>query len=95
LTFGGQRLSFIFVKDTYSISDIGRNPAGVIRRAEAKGSVTLSRNGRPVAFVISKGRMEAIIETLEIMANPAAMEAIRAYESGNVRMQDVSVLDYN
>ena len=37
--------------------------------------------------------MEAIIETLEIMANPKAMKAIRNYEAGKARMKDVSCLD--
>jgi hypothetical protein len=37
--------------------------------------------------------MEAIIETLEIMANPRAMKAIRGYEAGKARMKDVSCLD--
>jgi hypothetical protein len=37
--------------------------------------------------------MEAMIETLEIMANPEAMKAIREYESGEVKMKDVSCLD--
>ena len=43
--------------------------------------------------LISRDRMEAILETLEIMANPNAMKAIRDYETGKVRMVPVSVLD--
>jgi hypothetical protein len=37
--------------------------------------------------------MEAILETLEIMANPKAMRAIRGYEAGQTRFKDVSCLD--
>jgi hypothetical protein len=37
--------------------------------------------------------MEAIIETLEILGNRGAMKAISDYETGRVKMQDVSVLD--
>ena len=35
------------------------------------------------------------IETLEIMANPKAMKAIRKYEAGKANMKDVSCLDEN
>jgi len=43
---------------------------GSVRRAEKDGSVTIARHGRTVAFLVSRERMEAIIETLEIMGNP-------------------------
>ena len=64
-----------------------------MRLAEKQGAVTVCRNGRNVAFLVSRDRMEAIVETLEIMANPKAMQAIRDYESGKVKMLPVSVLN--
>ena len=67
----------------------------MIRQAEQKGSVTVSRNGRVVGFLISRDRMEAILETLELMADPDAMKAIREYEAGKTRLKDVSCLDDN
>jgi len=81
------------VKDTASISELGRNPAAVVRRAQARGSVTVCRNGRVVGFIVSRDRMEAMLETLELMADPKAMQAIRQYESGKTRLKDVSCLD--
>jgi PHD/YefM family antitoxin component YafN of YafNO toxin-antitoxin module len=64
-----------------------------VREAEKKGSVTIARHGRTVAFLVSRERMESIIETLEIMGNPKAMKAIRAYEAGKGRFKDVACLD--
>lgn len=81
------------MKDTYSVSEIGRHPAEAIRRAEQRGSVTVCRNGRIVGFVVSRDRMEAILETLEIMADHEAMEAIRKYEAGEARFKDANCLD--
>ena len=81
------------MKDTYSVSEIGRHPAQVIRRAEQQGSVTVSRNGRVVGFVVSRDRMQAILETLEIMADRNAMDAIRKYQAGKARFKDVTCLD--
>ena len=66
---------------------------GCVRRAEKEGALTIARHGRAVAFLISRDRMEAIIETLEIMGNSKAMKAVRDYEAGKARMKDVSCLD--
>ena len=65
----------------------------MVRQAEKKGSVTVCRNGRVVGFLISRDRMEAILETMELLANPKAMKAIRDYEAGKTRFKDLSCLD--
>jgi antitoxin YefM len=72
---------------------LGRNAPAVVRQAQSKGAVTVSRNGKVVGFLISRDRMEAILETLDIMADPAAMKAIRDYEAGKLKFKDVSCLD--
>ena len=64
-----------------------------MRRAEREGAIPIARHGRTVAFLISRDRMEAIIESLEILGNRKAMKAIRNYEAGKAKMKDVSCLD--
>ncbi len=64
-----------------------------VKRAEREGAIPIARHGRTVAFLVSRERMEAIIESLELMGNPKAMRAIRAYEAGKATMKDVSCLD--
>jgi len=81
------------VNSIVSISELQAQAPRCVRRAEQEGAVSVARHGRTVAFLISRERMEAIIETLEIMANPKAMKAIRNYEAGKARMKDVSCLD--
>lgn len=78
---------------TVTISELQAQAPGCVRRAEREGAVTIARHGRTVAFLISRERMEAIIETLEIMGNPKAMKAIRDYEAGKATMRAVSCLD--
>jgi hypothetical protein len=65
----------------------------VVRRAERDGQVTVCRNGRVVGYLVSRDRMEAILETVEIMADPEAMKAIQRYETGRSKFKDVSCLD--
>jgi PHD/YefM family antitoxin component YafN of YafNO toxin-antitoxin module len=47
--------------------------------------VPISQNGKTVAYLISKNRLESIIETVEIMSNPKAMKAIRDAEAGRTK----------
>lgn len=76
-----------------TISELQAQAPRCVRRAEKEGAVSIARHGRTVAFLVSRDRMEAIIETLEIMGNPDVMKAIREYERGEVKMKDVSCLD--
>ena len=54
--------------------------------------VTVTRNGRPVAVVLSTADLESIEETVAILSDPAAVEAI---ELGRVAVAngDVATLD--
>lgn len=78
---------------TVSISELQAQAPRLVRRVERDGAINVARHGRTVAVLVSRERMEAIIETLELMGNSKAMSAIRAYESGKAKMKDVSCLD--
>jgi antitoxin YefM len=65
----------------------------LLKQLRTQDSVTITNHGRIAGFLLSKERMEAIIETMEIMANDSAMSAIRNYESGSSKGKDVSCLE--
>ena len=69
---------------TVTITELQDQAPQVVKRAEKNGSVAVCRHGRTVAFVVSKERMEAILETIEILADKKVMKSIRDYESGKV-----------
>ena len=54
--------------------------------------ITVTRNGRPVAVLLSTDDLEAIEETLAILSDPAAMREIKqgraAIASGDVVTKD-------
>ncbi len=60
--------------------------------ATTQERVTVTRNGRPVAVVLSTDDLEAIEETLAILSDPAAMREIQqgraAIASGDVVTKD-------
>ena len=70
---------------TVTISELQDQAPQVVKRAERNGSVAVSRHGRTVAFVVSRERMEAILETLEIVADKKVMKSIRDYELGKIK----------
>ncbi len=48
-----------------------------------------------VAYLVSRQRMEAIVETLELLSNPAAVKAIGAHKEGKTKFASLSVLGKN
>lgn len=80
------------MNSTVTISELQAKAPHFVREAEKKGARSIARHGHTVAFLVSRERMEAIIETLEIMGNPNAMKTIRAYEAGKVKFKDASCL---
>lgn len=73
------------MNSTVSITELQDQAPRVVKRAEKNGSVAVCRHGHTVAFVVSRERMEAILETVETLADAKLMKSIRDYESGTVR----------
>ena len=80
------------MKNTYSVAKAQANFTRILKEAE-KHPVSITRHDETVAFILSRDRMEAIVETLEIMADPGAMKAIRAHQAGKAKFLPLSVLD--
>jgi antitoxin YefM len=80
------------MKTTYSVTKAQANFTRVLKEAE-KHPIGITRHDETVAFILSRERMDAIVETLEIMSNPDAMKAIRQHQAGKTKFLPVSVLD--
>jgi prevent-host-death family protein len=59
-----------------------RNIAAVVRAAERGRIGVITRRQKPVAYVLSPARLSELLETMEILADPKAMQAIRKAETG-------------
>lgn len=78
--------------NTYTIKSAQRGLSALIRESQDH-PVTLTRQGKAVAVVMSMERMDAISETMEVLADPAAMDAIRRYSSGEGKLHGLEALD--
>lgn len=81
------------MKTTVSTTEAQANLPRLLKQLPSTRAVTITNHGRIAGFLISKDRMEAIIETLEILSNTAAMKAIVDFEEGHSKGIDVSDLD--
>jgi len=80
------------MSSTYSVTEAQTNLPRLLKDA-ADRSIAIRRHGDVVAYLVSRERMEAIIETLEILGNPEAMKQIRNYERGKMKFYPLSSLD--
>src|ERR1051325_430134 len=55
------------MKSTVTISELQAQAPKCVRRAEQEGALTIARHGRAVAFLVSRDRMEALIESLAVV----------------------------
>lgn len=78
--------------DTYTIKSAQQRFSALVEEA-ADHPVTITKQGRAVAVLVSIERMEAIGETMELLADPNAMSAIRKHREGSAVYHDLSVLD--
>jgi prevent-host-death family protein len=80
------------MSDSYTIKTAQQRFSALVEEA-VDHPVTITKQGRAVAVLISMERMEAIGETMELLADPKAMSAIRKHRADKAIYHDVSVLD--
>ena len=78
--------------DTYTIKTAQQRFSAIVQEAEDH-PVTITRQGKAVAVMMSIDRMEAIAETMEVLADPKAMSAIRRHREGKSIYHPLSALD--
>lgn len=80
------------MSSTYSVTEAQTQLPRLIRQAENGEAVSIRRHSDTVAYLVSRERMEAIVETMELLANPAARKAIAAHRAGKVKFVGLSAL---
>jgi PHD/YefM family antitoxin component YafN of YafNO toxin-antitoxin module len=56
-------------------------------------SFAISRHGKIVGIYLSKDRIEALIETMELLSDPEFFKSLGNYESGRMKFHDSADLD--
>jgi len=81
---------YLSMKTTMTLSDAQVHLGRLVR---SQRTVAISRRGRTEAFLVPRRRMEMILETMELLANPKAVAAVRRDRSGKGKYLPLSALD--
>lgn len=80
-------------KSTYSVTQAQSQLPRLIREAESGRPVGISRRDETVAYIVSKERLEAMVETMELLSSPAARKGIEDHRAGRTKFVPLSALD--
>jgi len=65
----------------------------LVREAEEGAFIGIARRDETVAYLLSKDHLEAIVETMELLANPKARKAIADHRAGRTRFHPLDSID--
>jgi prevent-host-death family protein len=77
------------MKNIASVAELQAGLSKFIKRAETDGIVPVSRNGRTVAFLVSREKMAALLETMELQKNAELMELVKLDRAGKIAYTEV------
>ena len=80
-------------RTTYSVTEAQSSLPRLVREVEQGALVGIARRDETVAYLLSRDHLEAIVETMELLANPAARRAIEDHRAGRTRFLPLAALD--
>ncbi len=90
LTMHPAKISIFWMKNAdLTITELAASVPKAVRETEEFGVRGITRNGRAVAFLVSRQVMESILETMELQKNSELMKLVKADRAGNVAFTKV------
>lgn len=83
------------MNSTYTIAKGQREFPALVKRAEKGELAVVTRHDKPVAYVISAERMEAMLETMELLTNPEFVRALEADRAGTTTYHGIDSISYD
>jgi prevent-host-death family protein len=80
------------MKTVYNIKEAQKSLALLVRQAEQGRMQTITRHDKTVAYVLGAEQLSGLLETMEILADPKAMQAIRDAREGKGTYYDLADL---
>jgi prevent-host-death family protein len=80
-------------RSTYSVTQAQSTLPRLVREAESGELVRITRRDETVAYLVSRAHFEAIVETMELLANPRARKAIGEHRAGRTRFLPLTAID--
>jgi prevent-host-death family protein len=83
------------MKVTERTLTVSRAQAGLPKLCNSGQSYLITNRDQPTAVLIPIADYEALIETLDLLANPKAIRAIQAARAGRLSYKDLDLTDEN
>jgi PHD/YefM family antitoxin component YafN of YafNO toxin-antitoxin module len=80
-------------RSTITVAELQSQTPKIMRQTQRRGMLAVTREGHITAFLVSRDRLMAMIETMELLASPEAMNAVHEFESGKGKFYTVEELD--
>ncbi|NOS70297.1 MAG: hypothetical protein HOP33_10245 [Verrucomicrobia bacterium] len=77
------------MKNIATVADVSEDVSGYVKKAEAEGIIPISRSGRTVAFLVSREKLAALLETMELQSNSDLMALVKSDREGKVKFSPV------
>ncbi len=75
--------------NSYSIAAGQKEFPKVVTKSAEGDPIPIERHGQTVAYVISKDRFDAMLETLELLSNSEFVQTLNAHRAGKLRMKPI------
>ena len=79
-------------KVTYTVSEA---QAGLPSLCRSGRRFVISRRDKPVYVAMPLADYDALLETMEILSNPAAMKTLRSAKAGKLAYKELNLADEN
>ncbi len=80
------------MKSTYSVTATQSQLPKLLKEVQLE-PIAITRHDETVAYLISKDRMEGILETMEILTNPEALQTLQLAKAGKLKYHSLDSLD--
>jgi PHD/YefM family antitoxin component YafN of YafNO toxin-antitoxin module len=83
----------IMAKTTYPTLSISKAQSGLPKLCRDKKAILITTHEKPVSVLLPIEDYEALIETMDLLANPTAMRTLRAAKAGKLRYRRLNLDD--
>jgi len=82
-------------KITYPTMTVTKAQSGLPKLCRDKIPVLITTHDKPVGVLLPIEDYEALIETMDLLANPKAMRTLRAAKAGKLKYRRLNLADEN
>ena len=85
-----KELRIFEVKSTFSVTEAQANLPRIIR---ASSIVGIAKHNKVTGFYVPRERFEALLETMELLANPGAMKTLKLAQGGKLKYRRLAEVE--